>query len=125
MADFKNSHGVVFKFNNQVYTATGISVSYGGGEVDATSLNIGTQAGSLTRYRYGGLSTPASIKVDWLGAISPPTDNLYAFAFEGTASGSTAPTNFGAGASGSALATGVSITASAGELIKGTATFKF
>ena len=125
MADFKNSHGVVFKFNNQVYTATGISVSYGGGEVDATSLNIGTQSGSLTRYRFGGLYPPSSIKVDWIGAVSPPTDTFYNFAFEGTAAGSVAQTNFGAGASGSALATGVSITASAGELIKGSATFKF
>lgn len=123
--NLKSSHGVVFKFNSVTYTATGISYSWDGGAVDATSLNIGTGSGSCVRYRFGGLYPPSSLKVDWIGTTVPPTDSFYPFAFEGTAASSAAPTTFGAGSGGSALATGVTITAAAGELIKGSCTFKF
>lgn len=123
LTDLKSSHGVVFKFNNVVYTATNISASISRGEIDATSLNIGTGAGAVSRFRPGGL-VAAEIKVDWIGNVRPPADRSYAFALEGTASGAAAPFTFGIGGSGWALATGVSVNAAAGDLIKGSATFK-
>lgn len=123
LTDLKSAHGVVFKFNNVVYTATNISASVGTGEIDATSLNIGTGTAAVSRFRPGGLYS-AELKVDWIGNVRPPSDKSYAFALEGTASGSAAPFTFGIGGSGQALATGVSVNAAAGDLIKGSATFK-
>ena len=120
---FENSQGIQFKFNNVVYTATAISMSKSQGEFNLTSTDIPAGAGCLTRYRAGGLKS-LELKVDWVGSTLPPTDNVYDIALAGSGSGS------GSGLTGEsltgkkALCTGLSITAQAGELIKGSCTFK-
>lgn len=119
---YETSQGIEFKFNNATYTATSIAVSMGAGEVNATSLNIPQGSGCLSRYRAGGLKT-IEIKVDWIGSTLPPTDSPKDISFAGSGPGA------GTGLTGGeampkAIATGVTVTAQAGELIKGSATFK-
>lgn len=118
---FENSQGIQFKFNNVVYTATAISMSKNAGEFNVTSTDIPAGAGCVSRYRAGGLKS-LELKVDWVGATIPPTDNVYDIVLAGSGSGS------GTGLTGEsitkALCTGLSITAQAGELVKGSCTFK-
>jgi hypothetical protein len=122
---FETSQGITFKFNNVVYTATAISVTKSMGEFNVTSTDIPVGANCRTRYRAGGLKS-TELKVDWVGNTLPPTDELYAIDLDGAGPGS------GAGLTGDdlgvspirALCTGLTITAQAGELIKGSCTFK-
>lgn len=117
---YENSQGIQFKFNSVVYTATSISMSKSQGEFNVTSTDI-PASGALTRYRPGGLKS-LELKVDWIGSTIPPTDDVYDIELDGQGSGS------GQGLTGEsiskALCTGLTITAQAGELIKGSATFK-
>jgi hypothetical protein len=120
---FESPQGVTFSFNNAVYTATSISVSKNQGEFNVTSLNI-TAAEGKPRYRAGGLRS-LELKVDWIsGGTIPPTDSVYDIALGGVGSASgTGLVGTGWGVA-KALCTGLSITAQAGDLIKGSATFK-
>ena len=120
---FESPQGVIFSFNGVVYTATSISVSKNQGEFNVTSLDIPSATGK-PRYREGGLKS-LELKVDWVGKTLPPTDNVYAIALGGAGSASgTGITGEGLGNPRKALCTGLSITAQAGDLIKGSATFK-
>lgn len=112
---YESSQGIKFKFNNAVYTATSISVAKSRGEINATSTEI-PASGGLTRYRPGGLRS-IEVKVDWIGKTIPPVDNVYDIVFEGNdpTGGEDMP---------KAMCTGLSITAQAGEMIRGSATFK-
>jgi len=65
------------------------------------------------RYRAGEAEN-IDIKVDWIGATIPPV----------TATANLVLTGFPGAAGTKALCTGLSMTASAGDLIKGSATFK-
>lgn len=118
---FETSQGIQFKFNNVVYTATSISVSKSAGEFAVTSTDIPAGAGCLARYRPGGLKS-LDLKVDWVGATLPPTDAVYPIALAGGGPG--ADSGLTGESIGYALCTGLSITAQAGELIKGSCTFK-
>lgn len=117
---FDQTQGVEFRFNNVPYKATSISVSKSQGEFNVTTTEI---TNNLPRYEAGGLKS-LDIKVDWVGSEIPPTDDVYSIAFAGSGPGA------GSGLAGEslsgkrALCTGLTITAQAGELIKGTATFK-
>lgn len=103
--------GITFSFGGAAYTATQISVSRNAGEIDCTSTDI--QDGGLRRFRASEVEN-CEIKVDWIGLTVPPVDATQAFSISS-----------GLGATGtSALCTGLSITATAGDLIKGSATFK-
>jgi hypothetical protein len=119
---FDSPQGVIFSFNGVVYTATSISVSKNQGEFNVTSLDIPSATGK-PRYREGGLKS-LELKVDWVGVTVPPTDNVYAIALGGA--GNAAGTGITGEALGArkALCTGLSIAAQAGDLIKGSATFK-
>jgi hypothetical protein len=119
---FESPQGVAFSFNGVPYTATSISVSKNQGEFNVTSLDI-TSAQGKPRYRAGGLKS-LELKVDWVGSVIPPTDNVYGIALGG--SGAASGTGITGEALGSrkALCTGLSVTAQAGDLIKGSATFK-
>jgi hypothetical protein len=121
MAGYETSQGIKFKFNGAVYTATSISVSKSMGEINATGTDIPTGANCLSRYRAGGLKS-MEIKVDWIGATLPPTDDVKTIAFEGSGPG--AGSGLTGETVGKALCTGLSMTAQAGELIKGSCTFK-
>jgi len=103
--------GITFSFAGGTYTATSISVSRNAGEFDVTSTEI--PSGEPRRFRLSEIEN-CEIKVDWVGLTVPPVDATAAFTLSS-----------GLGHIGSiALCTGLSITASAGELIKGSATFK-
>lgn len=119
---FDSPQGVVFSFNDVVYTATSISVSKSQGEFNVTSLEIPSGLGK-PRYRAGSLKS-MDIKVDWIGKTLPPTDNVYGISFGGSGPASGSGLTGEAISSKKALCTGLSITATAGELIKGSATFK-
>lgn len=120
---FENSQGITFKFNSAVYTATAISMSKSFGEFNVTSTDIPSGSGCFTRYRGGGLKS-LELKVDWVGNTLPPTDDVYDIEMAGSGAGA------GSGLTGEsltgkkALCTGLTITAQAGELIKGSCTFK-
>jgi len=105
------AQGITFVFSGDTYTATSISVSRNAGEFDVTSTEI--PAGEPKRYRLSDIEN-CEIKVDWIGNTMPPVDTTAAFTLTS-----------GLGHTGSiAMCTGLSITAAAGELIKGSATFK-
>lgn len=119
---FDSSQGIKFKFNGNYYTATSISVSKSAGEINATGLDIPAGSTATSRYRPGGLMS-VELKVDWIGADPPAVDDVYPLVIEGSGPGS-GTALWGGPAAGNALCTGLSITAQAGELIKGSATFK-
>ena len=103
--------GIAFSFAGATYTATSISVSRNAAEFDVTSTEI--PADEPRRYRLSEIEN-CEIKVDWVGLTMPPVDRTAAFSLTS-----------GLGHTGAiALCTGLSLTASAGELIKGSATFK-
>lgn len=114
-APFANSQGVTFSFNNVTYTATSISCSLSRGEFDVSSTDL--TALGLRRLRAGKIIS-CELKVDWIGGTVPPTKIPATFTVSGTDIGA-------AGVSGkSAICTGLTISAVAGDLIKGSATFK-
>jgi hypothetical protein len=119
---YENSQGIQFKFNSVVYTATSISMSKSQGEFNVTSTDI-PASGALTRYRPGGLKS-LELKVDWIGSTLPPTDDVYDIELDGEGSGADQGLTGEKIDDKKALCTGLTITAQAGELIKGSATFK-
>jgi hypothetical protein len=64
------------------------------------------------------------LKVDWVGNTIPPTDDVYDIALAGSGPGAGSGLTGEGLSSAKALCTGLSITANAGDLIKGSATFK-
>lgn len=112
---FETSQGITFKFNNVVYTATSIAVSRSRGENDISTTDLAS--GSFRRLRAGKLNT-VEIKVDWIGGTVPPVKTLQTFEVTGTDIGAT---DF---SGKKALCTGLSISGSAGDMIRGSATFK-
>jgi hypothetical protein len=108
------SSGVTFTFEGKPYTATSISVSRSASqEVDCTSTDI--PVAGLKRYRTGEVEN-VDIKVDWIGLVVPTVTATANFVVGGsTAFGQTGTI---------ALCTGLTINAVAGDLIKGSATFK-
>jgi hypothetical protein len=112
---FENSQGVTFTFGGTIYTATQIAVTRGRAEFDVSSTDLGS--GSLRRIRAAKLNE-VSIKVDWVGGTIPTVNRTATFLITGTELGAT---DF----SGKpAICTGLSISGNAGDLIRGSATFK-
>lgn len=112
---FENSQGITFSFNNETYTATQIAVSRGRAEFDVSSTDL--PPGGQRRLRLGKFSE-VSVKVDWIGSVSPPVKRTAFFSITGTDLGA----NEFSGKP--AICTGLSITGNAGDLIRGSATFK-
>lgn len=103
--------GITFAFGGDTYTATQVSVSRSLQEVDCTSVDMSDD--DPRRYRVGEAES-IDIKVDWIGLTVPDVKQTQTLNISGLP-----------GAEGSkALCTGLSITATAGDLIKGSATFK-
>lgn len=117
---FETAQGITFKFNSIVYTATSISVSRSRGENDISSTDL--TGGSIRRLRAGKLNS-VEIKVDWIGGTIPPVKTVQTFALDGTNIGANDFTT-GAFTAARALCTGLSVSSAAGEMIKGSATFK-
>lgn len=112
---FENSQGITFTFDGKQYTATSISVSRSRGEFDVSSTDI--PSGRARRLRAGKLNL-VDIKVDWIGETLPTLRATRPFAFTGTNIG------YGRFSGGSAICTSYSITANAGDVLKGSATFR-
>lgn len=113
---FDVAQGITFSFNNVNYTATSVAVSRSQGEFDISSVD--QASGSFRRLR-AGKSKAIEVKVDWIGGTIPPTKTVCPIAVASSA-------NIGAAdISGySAICTGMTITGAAGDIIKGSATFK-
>lgn len=108
---FESSQGITFTYANQIYTATQVSVSKSRQDIDISSTDL--DEGDLRRIRVGPLDN-IEIKVDWIGGRVPPVKQTQDFTLTG-----------GLGASGGkAICTGLSISGSAGDLLRGSATFK-
>jgi hypothetical protein len=112
---FETSQGITFRFNNVTYTATSVAVSRSFGEFDISSVD--QAKGEFRRIRAGKVNS-AEVKVDWIGGIVPPTKTVAPIEVSGTDIGAS---DF---ASYSAVCTGLTITGAAGDIIKGSATFK-
>ncbi len=109
--DPKFATGITFTFGGSTYTATSVSVSRGAAEIDCTSTDVPDDG--LRRYRASEVEN-VDIKVDWVGLQVPDVTATQSFTL----------TNFSAATGSKALCTGLSITATAGDMIKGSATFK-
>lgn len=128
---YESAQGINFKFNNVEYTATSLSISKTLGEFNCTSTKIpksfGTTSTCLSRFRPGGLKT-IEIKVDWLSdGVIPPTDKVYDLVLDasvGAGGGISGATLAGEAVNKKAVCTGLSYSAAAGDLIRGSATFK-
>jgi hypothetical protein len=112
---FDLSQGITFAFNGVTYTATQIAVSRGRAEFDVSSTDIAK--GQQRRLRLGKVNE-VSIKVDFMGTVTPMVTATATFAVTGTDLGAADFTGK------KAICTGLSITGNAGELIRGSATFK-
>jgi hypothetical protein len=112
---FDVAQGITFSFNNVVYTATSVSVSRSQGEFDISSVD--QAEGSFRRLR-AGKSRSVDLKVDWIGGTIPATRAAYPISYSGTDIGASDISGY------SAICTGLTITGAAGDIIKGSATFK-
>lgn len=112
---FAVAQGITFSFNNVAYTATSLSVSRNRGEFDVSTIDLA--ANTFRRFRAGKVSN-VELKVDWIGGTIPPANAVCPFAISGTDLGAT---DF---SGKSAVCTGLTITAAAGDIVKGSATFK-
>lgn len=117
MDNFASPQGVAFRFNNLGFTATSLSVSSSANEVDVTGIED-TEAGSPYGRFQPSVMKSADVSIEWIGAEMPAMDKQYTLDFGGSA--------FANSISGSvqAVCTSAQITAQAGELLKGTASFK-
>ena len=114
---FENSQGITFVFAGATYTATSISVTRSRGEFDLSTTDL--PANGFRRVRTGKIND-VQVKVDWIGGTVPPVKSTVAYAF------SLSGTDLGTAGivATKAICTGLSISAAAGDLIKGSATFK-
>lgn len=104
--------GTTFLFDGSAYTATSISVSRSTQEFDVTHCGIAVDTYQM--YRASEVEN-CEMKVDWVGISVPQV----------TATGTISFTGLEAGFIGAkALATGLTLTASAGDLVRGSCTFK-
>lgn len=120
---FETPQGLEFKFNSEVYTVTSLSVTKGAGEFNVTSLNAKTGANCISVFRPGVLKS-VEIKADFIGNTLPPQDNTYTLEIAGGGTAAGGKLWGETVAQYTAACTSVQITAQAGELIKGSATFK-
>ena len=112
---FDTSQGITFTFGGTTYTATSIAVSRSRSENDISTTDL--TEGSFRRLRAGKLNS-VEIKVDWIGDIAPNVKTVQTFTVTGKDIGATEFSGK------KALCTGLSVSGAAGELIRGSATFK-
>lgn len=117
MENFASPQGVAFTFNGLGFTATSLSVSSSANEVDVTGIGDTEAASPYGRFQPSVMKS-ADVSIEWIGAEMPLMDKTYDIDF-GSA-------KFANGISGAlqAICTSTQITAQAGELLKGTASFK-
>lgn len=113
---FESPQGIAFSYNGKNYTVTSLSVSMGAGEFDVTSISDTPAASPYGVFRPGVMRN-ADISVEWFGLECPEMDKNYTLSIGG---GLFSLTN----SSYAAVCTSSQVTAQAGELLKGTASFK-
>ncbi len=106
--------GTTFTFDTFTYTATSISVSRSAQEFDVTDCGTSTAGFGLSTFRASEVEN-CEIKVDWIGTVVPQMTATGAISFTGITAGQTGSI---------ALATGVTMSASPGDLVRGSCTFK-
>lgn len=117
---FESPQGLAFTYNGKSYTVTSLSVSMSAGEFEVTGIADTSAASQYGVFRPGVMKN-ADISVEWFGLECPEMDQNYTLAIgSGTASGAFSLT----ASSYTAVCTSSQITAQAGELLKGTASFK-
>lgn len=117
---FESPQGIAFSYNGKNYTVTSLSVSLSAGEFDVTSIADTPAASEFGVFRPGVMRS-ADLSVEWFGLECPEMDKNYTLSIGGgTNAGVFSLTN----SSYTAVCTSSQVTAQAGELLKGTASFK-
>lgn len=117
---YESSQGLSFTFSGKPYTLTSISFSKSVSEVDVSTL--ATKHGEYRSYRPSPLREGDELSVEFFGMEVPQQTATGQIAFTFDGSGSNA--GFTAGIPTVALCTSAQVQAAAGELIKGSATFR-
>ena len=117
---FESSQGLNFTFSGKPYTLTSISFSKSVSEVDVSTL--ATKQGAYRTYRPSPLREGDELSVEFFGMEVPQQTATAQISFVFDGSGSNAA--FTAGIPTVALCTSAQVQAAAGELIKGSATFR-
>jgi hypothetical protein len=117
---YESSQGIAFKFSNEDFLLTSISISRGAAEVDTSDLKL--PYGSQRSYRISPLRDGPELSVEFFGLKLPQQTATGAIVWTVDGSGSNAA--FTSGLPTAALCTSAQIQAAAGELIRGSATFR-
>jgi hypothetical protein len=117
---YESSQGISFVFSGDEFALTSISVSKGAAEVDTSDLKLAY--GSERKYRISPLRDGAELQVEFFGMKLPQQTATGAITWSVDGSGSNAA--FTTGLPTVALCTSASVQAAAGELIRGSATFR-
>jgi hypothetical protein len=116
---FLSGQGSPFSFNGVDFLATSVQFSQQGNEIDVTDLSV--PAGSYRKYAAPPIKDGAEVSVEFIGHQAPAVLTKGDIDFKPTGSGTT-PTI--TGLTGKAICKSVQVTARAGDLLKGTATFR-
>jgi hypothetical protein len=127
---FEGGQGIIFSYpvqtiagytaSSQNFTCTSIAVSKKVSEIDASSL--ATKTGDFRSYRPAPIRDGDELKIDFIGMCVPMMTATGAITWTIDGSGSNA--GFTSNMPTAALCTSCDITASVGELIKGSASFR-
>jgi len=117
---FESSQGLSFAFSGRTYTLTSISFSKSVSEVDVSTL--ATRQGEFRTYRPSPLREGDELSIEFFGMEVPQQTATAQIVFTFDGSGSNA--GLTTGIPTVALCTSAQVQAAAGELIKGSATFR-
>jgi hypothetical protein len=115
-----SAQGLTFTFSGKTYELTSLSFSKKVTEIDTSSLK--TQHGAFRSYRPAPLRDGDEVSVEFWGVDLPQMTATAAMTYAFDGSGSNAAIT--AGLPTVALCTSTQLQASAGELVKGSATFR-
>lgn len=114
---YENAQGLTFTFSGTTFLLTSASFNKKVSEIDITSLN--TAEGRYRSYRLSPIKEGDEMQIEFFGISLPQQTATGAISVSG--GGFSLPSN----APTAALCTSADIKAAAGELIKGSATFRF
>jgi hypothetical protein len=117
---FESAQGLSFTFSGTAFEIMSLSFSKKVSEVDTSTLK--TKHGDFRSYRPAPLRDGDELQVEFMGISGPQMTATGAISWTFDGSGSNAALT--AGLPTVALCTSSSLSASAGELVKGSATFR-
>lgn len=117
---YESAQGLTFSFSGATFTCTSLSFSKKVSEIDVSTLN--TPQGSYKTYRAAPLKEGDEIQIEFYSMSLPQmtATGQITFAFDGSGSNAAMTT----GIPTVALCTSSDLKAAAGELLKGSATFR-